>query len=147
MKKIEDLVPPLELCQQIPEGDNKFTESMEVEAVGNLKPGDIGWGTCDGCEKNIHKFPGVLLQGVTQDAAKLLYEKVEVVAEGTKAKMSELEASNNELLEALEFCCYRTTPGADCYCQHGQGLVKLGHCSEESYCHVWQTIQKERGEK
>jgi len=54
-------------------------------------------------------------------------------------------AINNELLEALEFCCYRTTPGADCYCQHGQGLVKLGHCSEESYCHVWQTIQKEKG--
>lgn len=64
-----------------------------------------------------------------------------------KQRVSELEASNKELLGALEFCCYRTTPGADCYCQHGQGLVKLGHCSEESYCHVWQTIQKERGEK
>lgn len=83
--------------------DNEFTESMEVEAVGNLKPGDIGWGTCDGCEKNIHKFPGVLLQGVTQEAAKLLYEKVEIVAEGTKAKMEELEACNVELLEALEY--------------------------------------------
>ena len=62
-------------------------------------------------------------------------------------RIRRLEASNEELLELLEFCCYRTTPGADCWCQHGQGLVKLGHCSEESYCPVWQSIQKARGQE
>jgi hypothetical protein len=82
--------------------ENKFTEHMEVEKIGTLKPGDIGLGTCDGCEKNIHKFPGVLLQGITEEAAKLLYEKVEIVPEGTKARMAKLEASNAALLEALE---------------------------------------------
>ena len=64
-----------------------------------------------------------------------------------RERVMELEASNEELLELLEFCCYRTTPGADCWCQHGQGLVKLGHCSEESYCPVWQSIQKARGQE
>jgi len=63
-----------------------------------------------------------------------------------KQRVVELEASNEELLELLEFCCYRTTPGADCWCQHGQGQVNLGHCSEESYCPVWQSIQKARGQ-
>ena len=63
-----------------------------------------------------------------------------------KQRVAELEASNEELLELLEFCCYRTTSGADCWCQHGQGLVKLGHCSEESYCPVWQGIQKAKGQ-
>ena len=81
--------------------DNKFTEHMEVEKIGTLKPGDIGLGTCDGCEKNIHKFPGVLIQGITSDAAKLLYEKVEIVPAGTKARLEKLEASNKELRELV----------------------------------------------
>ena len=82
--------------------DNKFTESMEVEAVGNLKPGDIGWGTCDGCEKNIHKFPGVLLQGVSQEASKLLFEKVEVVPVGTTERLKNLEGINDSLVAAIK---------------------------------------------
>jgi chromosome segregation ATPase len=82
--------------------ENKFTEHMEVEKIGTLKPGDIGWGTCDGCEKNIYKFPGVLIQGITEEAAKLLYEKVEIVPEGTKERLEKLEARNAELLETLE---------------------------------------------
>jgi len=75
---------------------------MEVEKIGTLKPGDIGWGTCDGCEKNIYKFPGVLIQGITEEAAKLLYEKVEIVPVGTNAKVAELEARNKELMDVLE---------------------------------------------
>lgn len=62
-------------------------------------------------KKNIHKFPGVLLQGVSQEASKLLYEKVEIVAEGTKAKMAELEASNKQLREMVcEFAHYLACP-------------------------------------
>lgn len=78
--------------------ENNFTEHMEVEKIGTLKPGDIGLGTCDGCEKNIHKFPGVLIQGVTSDAAKLLYGKVEIVPASTKER---LEARNKELRELV----------------------------------------------
>ncbi len=73
-------------------------------------------------------------------------ETVKTEIEKQNARMKQMEASNEELLELLEFCCYRTTPGADCWCQHGLGLVKFGHCSEESYCPVWQSIQKARGQ-
>ena len=83
--------------------ENKFTEHMEVEKIGTLKPGDIGWGTCDGCPKNIHKFPGVLIQGITQEAALLLFQKVEIVPAGTKARLEKLEDSSAGLLKALEY--------------------------------------------
>ena len=126
--------------------ENKFTEHMEVEKIGTLKPGDIGWGTCDGCEKNIYKFPGVLIQGITEEAAKLLYEKVEIVPEGTKAKVAELEASNKELLEALEDCCVIAKPeNPACCCPNYQHLPD-GDCAEAKNgdCHIWKAIQKAR---
>lgn len=77
--------------------DNKFTESMEVIEIGTMR-------LCDSVPvcANFTDVTGVLIEGITKDAAKLLYEKVEIVAEGTKAKMEELEASNKELLGALE---------------------------------------------
>ena len=84
-------------------------------------------------------------QTIMEEADTLMEEYEQQKIDQLRERVKQLEASNNELLELLEFCCYRTTPGADCWCQHGQGLVKLGHCSEESYCPVWQSIQKARG--
>ena len=78
--------------------DNKFSENMVVCAVGNLSPGNIG-DSCESCPHNKFSFPGVLIAGVTKDAVMLLSEKVEIVPEGTKAKVAELEASNAVLLE------------------------------------------------
>ena len=81
--------------------DNKFSENMVVCAVGNLSPGNIS-DSCESCPHNKFSFPGVLIAGVTKDAVMLLSEKVEIVPEGTKAKVAELEASNKELLDVLE---------------------------------------------
>ena len=81
--------------------DNEFSENMVVCAVGNLSPGNIS-DSCESCPHNKFSFPGVLIDGVTKDAVMLLSEKVEIVPEGTKAKVAELEASNAELLDALE---------------------------------------------
>lgn len=81
--------------------NNEFSENMVVCAVGNLSPGNIS-DSCEICPHNKFSFPGVLIAGVTKDAVMLLSEKVEIVPEGTKARMVELEASNKELLEALE---------------------------------------------
>jgi hypothetical protein len=119
--------------------ENKFTEHMEVEKIGTLKPGDIGWGTCDGCEKNIYKFPGVLIQGITEEAAKLLYEKVEIVPEGTKERLEKLEARNAELLETLENECR--------LCRHGNGNSFNPDCPNGKMCLIHGAIQKERGLK
>jgi len=117
--------------------DNKFTEHMEVEKIGTLKPGDIGLGTCDGCEKNIHKFPGVLIHGITSDAAKLLYGKVEIVPEGTKARLEKLEASNSDLLEALENECR--------LCRHGNGNSFNPDCPNGKMCLIYRAIDKAKG--
>jgi hypothetical protein len=90
--------------------DNKFTESLIVCAVGNLSPGSIG-DDCEGCPHNRFSFPGVLLSGVTKDAVMMLSEKCEVLPEGTKAKVAELEASNKELREMVcEFAHYLACP-------------------------------------
>jgi len=81
--------------------DNEFSENMVVCAVGILSPGNIS-DSCEICPHNKSSFPGVLIAGVTKDAVMLLSEKVEIVPEGTKAKVSELEASNAVLLDALD---------------------------------------------
>ena len=81
--------------------DNEFSENMVVCAVGHLSPGNIS-DSCEICPHNKFSFPGVLIAGVTKDAVMLLSEKVEIVPEGTKAKVAELEASNAELLDVLE---------------------------------------------
>ncbi len=70
--------------------DNKFSENMVVCAVGNLSPGNIS-DSCESCPHNKFSFPGVLIAGVTKDAVMLLSEKVDVVPEGTTAKVVELE--------------------------------------------------------
>jgi hypothetical protein len=77
--------------------DNKFTESMEVIEIGTMR-------LCDSVPvcANFTDVTGVLIEGITKDAAKLLYEKVEIMPVGTKAKMAELEASNKEMLAELE---------------------------------------------
>ena len=81
--------------------DNEFSENMVVCAVGILSPGNIS-DSCESCPHNKFSLPGVLIDGVTKDAVMLLSEKVEIVPEGTKAKVAELEASNKELLDVLE---------------------------------------------
>lgn len=76
--------------------DNKFTESMEVIEIGTMR-------LCDSVPvcANFTDVTGVLIEGITKEAAKLLYEKVEVVPVGTKEKMAELEASNKQLREII----------------------------------------------
>jgi hypothetical protein len=118
--------------------ENKFTEHMEVEKIGTLKPGDIGWGTCDGCEKNIYKFPGVLIQGITEEAAKLLYEKVEIVPEGTKARMEKLEARNREMLEELE-------KQRNKHCFASSGVGNCDTCRDKQNCSLLRVINKAKG--
>ena len=81
--------------------NNEFSENMVVCAVGNLSPGNIS-DSCESCPHNKFSFPGVLIAGVTKDAVMLLSEKVEIVPEGTKARVKELEANNKELLDVLE---------------------------------------------
>ncbi len=83
--------------------DNVFSENMVVCAVGILSPGNIS-DSCEICPHNKSSFPGVLIAGVTKDAVMMLSEKVELVPEGTKERLEKLEASNAELLEALEDC-------------------------------------------
>ena len=114
--------------------DNKFNESMEVEAVGTLKPGDIEWGTCDGCPKNTCKNPGVLIQGITQEAALLPFQKVEIVPEGTKAKVAELEASNAELMEALK--------SALDLCRFYREAGSCETCIAKRTCNIYNAINK-----
>ena len=90
--------------------DNKFSENMVVCAVGNLSPGNIS-DSCESCPHNKFSFPGVLIAGVTKDAVMLLSEKVEIVPEGTKARMVELGGRNKELRELVcEFAHYLACP-------------------------------------
>ena len=174
--------------------DNEFSENMVVCAVGYLSPGNIS-DSCESCPHNKSSFPGVLIAGVTKDAVMLLSEKVEIVPEGTKARMeemaaangkmrsqieglqknvleffdstnatvaagekisidyahlknrvSELEASNAELLEALKDCCVIAKPeNPACCCPNYQPLPD-GDCAEvkNGDCHIWKAIQKAR---
>lgn len=80
----------------------KFTGSMEVVAVGNLTPDKIGGDACNGCPNNTCKSPGVLIDGLTREAVKLLYEKCEIVPVGTIEKLAKLEEINAVMLKALE---------------------------------------------
>ena len=87
-----------------------------------------------------------MIAGVTKDAVMLLSEKVEIVPEGTKAKVAELEASNAALLEALEDCCVIAKPeNPACCCPNYQPLPD-GDCAEvkNGDCHIWKAIQKAR---
>ncbi len=77
--------------------DNKFTESMEVIEIGTMR-------LCDSVPvcANFTDVTGVLIDGITKDAAKLLYEKVEIVPEGTKAKMEEMAAANRNMRSQIK---------------------------------------------
>lgn len=81
--------------------NNEFSENMVVCAVGNLSPGNIS-DSCESCPHNKFSFPGVLIDGVTKDAAMLLSEKVEIVPEGTKARMEEMAAANGKMRSQIE---------------------------------------------
>ena len=176
--------------------DNEFSENMVVCAVGILSPGNIS-DSCESCPHNKFSFPGVLIAGVTKDAVMLLSEKVEIVPEGTKARMeemaaangkmrsqieglqknvleffestnatvaagekisidyahlknrvSELEASNAELLEALEDCCVIARPKNPSSCCPAYRPGEHGGCAEneDCECNIWKAIQKARGQ-
>ena len=67
-------------------------------------------------------------------------------------RMAELEASNKELLEALETCCIATQGKKKAFCecfQHDSRpcLDMEGVCwfGESGNCSIWNAIQKERG--
>jgi hypothetical protein len=65
-----------------------------------------------------------------------------------KQRVVELEASNAELLEALEDCCVIAKPeNPACCCPNYQPLPD-GDCAEAKNgdCHIWKAIQKERGQ-
>lgn len=81
--------------------DNEFSENMVVCAVGYLSPGNIS-DSCESCPHNKSSFPGVLIAGVTKDAVMLLSEKVEIVPEGTKARMEEMAAANGKMRSQIE---------------------------------------------
>ena len=81
--------------------DNEFSENMVVCAVGHLSPGNIS-DSCESCPHNKFSFPGVLIDGVTKDAVMLLAEKVEIVPEGTKARMEEMAAANGKMRSQIE---------------------------------------------
>lgn len=66
-------------------------------------------------------------------------------ADAIAALALQCKDSSTAMLEALEFCCRRTTPGADCWCQINRGLLMDGQCSAETTCPVWQAIQKAKG--
>ena len=109
--------------------DNKFSENMVVCAVGILSPGNIS-DSCESCPHNKSSFPGVLIAGVTKDAVMLLSAKVEIVPEGTKAQVAELEASNAALLAALDDLIDECGQAEDC------GLIDwevMGKAREEAH--------------
>jgi len=109
--------------------DNEFSENMVVCAVGYLSPGNIS-DSCESCPHNKSSFPGVLIAGVTKDAVMPLSEKVEIVPEGTKAKVAELEASNAALLAALDDLIDECGQAEDC------GLIDwkvMGKAREEAH--------------
>jgi hypothetical protein len=81
--------------------DHEFSENMVVCAVGYLSPGNIS-DSCESCPHNKSSFPGVLIAGVTKDAVMLLSEKVEIVPEGTKARMEEMAAANGKMRRQIE---------------------------------------------
>jgi len=59
-----------------------------------------------------------------------------------------LEASNAELLEALEDCCVIAKPKNPSSCCPAYRPGEHGGCAEneECECNVWKVIQKERGQ-
>lgn len=63
-----------------------------------------------------------------------------------RERVMELEASNKELLEALEDCCVIAKPeNPACCCPNYQPLPD-GDCAEneDGECHIWKAIQKAR---
>ena len=63
-------------------------------------------------------------------------------------RIRRLEASNAELLDALEDCCVIAKPeNPDCCCPNYQPLPD-GDCAEAKNgdCHIWKAIQKARGQ-
>lgn len=71
---------------------DKFTESMEVVEVGDLRPSSIG--------ERDDVMRGVLINGVTPDAARMLYKKCEVVPAGAMMEIERLREAREELLDA-----------------------------------------------
>ena len=117
--------------------ENKFSENMVVCAVGNLSPGNIS-DSCESCPHNKFSFPGVLIDGVTKDAVMLLSEKVEIVPEGTKARMETLEASNREMLEELE-------KQRNKHCFASSGVGNCDTCRDKQNCSLLRVINKAKG--
>jgi hypothetical protein len=73
-------------------------------------------------------------------------ETVKTEIEKQNARMKQMEASNAELLEALEDCCVIAKPeNPACCCPNYQPLPD-GDCAEneDGECHIWKAIQKAR---
>ncbi len=86
--------------------NNRFTDHLTVEAVGNLAPSRIGSEACEHCENNKNGGPGVLLEGVTPEAVRLLYQQCELHPEGTAETIKQLREANAELAKATEDLMY-----------------------------------------
>jgi hypothetical protein len=65
-----------------------------------------------------------------------------------RARVMELEASNAELLEALEDCCVIARPKNPSSCCPAYRPGEHGGCAEneDCECNIWKAIQKERGQ-
>ena len=127
--------------------ENKFTESMEVIETGTMR-------ICHSVPicANFTDVTGVLLDGIAEDSEKLLHEKVEIVPEGTKARMAKLEEllqrsmhNNDELLDVLE--------AAKQFIQNGiqYGYINMpdkdcGDSALETPAKIEAAIQKARGQ-
>ena len=63
-------------------------------------------------------------------------------------RIRRLEASNKELLEALEDCCVIAKPKNPASCCPVYRPGEHGGCSEneDGECHIWKAIQKAKGE-
>ena len=116
---------------------DKFTESMEVAEVGDLRPSSIG--------ERDDVMRGVLINGVTSDAAKMLYKKCEILAAGTAKEIEKLKEINADLLDAATHCCLLACE-CDGWCHSMLSPVKEGKCDllEREGCYIWDAIQKAR---
>jgi hypothetical protein len=86
--------------------ENRYTQKLTVEAVGSLTPDRIGGGDCRNCENNMPCGKRVLLEGVTPEAVRLLYQQCELHPEGTAETIRRLRETNAELVKATEDLMY-----------------------------------------
>ena len=94
----------------------------------------------------MHRRLGVVCEELKEirDELNKLFEPQEV--DQLRARVMELEASNKELLEALEDCCVIAKPKNPSSCCPAYRPGEHGGCAEneDCECNIWKAIQKAR---